>query len=405
MNPSIINRLQINPRRTYSLFRSFNVRCGTLSLFAGVAMTACSSASSDDKTTASAKEKEPSVQQVDVARVQLLQPSKRVSLPGELKPWNRVSMYAKVKGFVRDVNVDRGTAVRKGQVLARLDAPEVLSELSQAQAQVQAQEANLVEQTTRARASRLVYNRMLQMAKTEGAVSLNELDQAQAKMQADSALVAMGRGTVQAARSNYQAKSELRQYLTITAPFDGIVIERNISPGALVGAGDAGKPLFVVEDSRTLRLTVAIPENMANQLPPKSSVSFTVNAMPDRHFNAQLARSAGSLVEANRAMMAEFDVPNGSHELKAGMYAEVQMPIERTGKTMFVPTTSVVSSSEKMFVIKVRDNRAQWVSVQKGNAADTLVEVFGDLQPGMTIVKKASEEIRDGQEVKAVAKR
>ncbi|GAB3942628.1 efflux RND transporter periplasmic adaptor subunit [Spirosoma harenae] len=400
MNPSIINHSRINPRRSYSLFHSFNIRCGTLSLFVPVVITACSSASSEKKPAA----KEPEVQQVVVTDVQELQPSKRVSLPGELKPWNRVNIYAKVKGFVRDIPVDRGTVVHKGQLLARLDAPEVVAELSGAQAQLQSQEATLVEQTTRARASRLIYQRLMQTAKTEGAVSANEIDQAQARMEADSAMVAVARGTVQASRSNIQAKTQLRQYLTITAPFDGIIIERNISPGALVGAGDAGKPLFVLEDSRTLRLTVAIPETFANQLQAKSSVSFTVNAMPNRQFNAKLARSAESLVEANRSMMAEFDVPNTSHELKAGMYAEVQMPIERTGKTMFVPKTAVVSSSEKMFLINVKDNRAQWVSVQKGNVLDSLVEVFGDVKPGMAIVRTASEEIRDGQEVKAVKK-
>jgi membrane fusion protein (multidrug efflux system) len=168
----------------------------------------------------------------------------------------------------------------------------------------------------------------------------------------------------------------------------------------LVGAGDSGKPLFVLEDSHTLRLTVAIPETFANQLAAKSAVSFTVNAIPERRFNAKLARSAESLVEANRAMMAEFDVNNAAHELKSGMYAEVTLPVERSARTMFVPTSSVVSSSEKMFVIRVRDNRAQWVSVQKGNVIDSLVEVFGDLKQGEPIVKAASEEIRDGQAIK-----
>jgi RND family efflux transporter MFP subunit len=368
---------------------------------AAAILTACSSASSDNKPA----KQESAVQAVAVTTVQSLQPSKQITLPGELKPWNRVNMYAKVKGFVREIAVDRGSVVRKGQVLARLDAPEVLSELSQAQAQVQAQEATLTEQTTRSRASRLTYQRMVQTAKMEGAVSLNELDQAHARMQADSAMVAVARGSMQAAQSNLQAKRELRQYLTITAPFDGVVIERNISPGALVGAGDSGKPLFVLEDNRTLRLTVAIPESFANQLKTKSSVAFTVNAMPERRFNAQLARSAESLVEANRAMMAEFDVNNASHELKAGMYAEVTLPVERSAKTLFVPTTSVVSSSEKQFVIRVRDNRAQWVSVQKGNVVDSLVEVFGDLQPGVAIVRTASEEIRDGQAVQADVKK
>jgi RND family efflux transporter MFP subunit len=360
-------------------------------------LAACSSASSNDHDKPTRNQ--PTVQAVVVTTVQSLQPSRQVTLPGELKPWNRVSLYAKVRGYVRDVSVDRGTSVRKGQVLARLEAPEVIAELGQAQAQLQGQQAQLVEQTTRARASRLTYQRMVQTAQTEGAVSLNELDQAHARMQADSAMVAVARGSVQAARSNYQAKTDLRQYLTITAPFDGVIIERTISPGALVGAGDSGKPLFVLEDSRTLRLTVAIPETFANELPRNSSVSFTVNAIPEKLFNAQLARSAQSLVEANRAMMAEFDVNNAGHQLKAGMYADVKLPIERSAKTLFVPTTSVVSSSEKQFVIRVRDGRAQWVSVQKGNVLDSLVEVFGDLQPGVSIVRTASEEIRDGQAV------
>lgn len=86
-------------------------------------------------------------------------------------------------------------------------------------------------------------------------------------------------------------------------------------------------------------------------------------------------------------------------DCQAGSYVDRKPTIERTGKTLFVPTTSVVSSSEKMFVIKVNDNRAQWVSVQKGNVIDSLVEVFGDLQAGTPIVKAAPEEIRDGQAI------
>ena len=216
-------------------------------------------------------------------------------------------------------------------------------------------------------------------------------------MQSDSAMVSVAGGNIQAAKSNLAAKKELSQYLTLTAPFDGVIIERNISPGALVGAGDTGKPLFILEDSHTLRLTVAIPETFANQLPNKSKVSFWVNAIPEKQFSAHLARSARSLVEENRAMMAEFDVNNASQELKAGMYAEVRLPIERSTQTLFVPTTAVVSSSEKVFVIRVNGKRAEWVPVQKGNTVDSLVEVFGNLRVGEPIVRAASEEVRDGQ--------
>lgn len=366
-------------------------------LVAGAAITACSTEASEEKKKSTA----PETQQVEVVEVQEMRPEKNIVLPGELKPWNRVSLYAKVKGFVRAVQVDRGSWVRKGQVLAQLDAPEVLSEVSQAQAHVQAQEAVLIEQTARFRASKQTYQRLLQTNKVEGAVSPHELEQAQAKMLADSAMVRVAKGNVQASRSTYQTKTELRQYLTITAPFDGIITERNISAGALVGAGDSnGKPLFVLEDSRTLRLTVAIPESYANQLPDKSSVSFTVNAIPEQTFNARLARSAQSLVEANRSMMAEFDFNNQRNLLKSGMYAEVKLPVERTMSTLFVPKTSVVSSTEKTFVIRVNDNKAEWVPVEKGNVLDSLVEVFGGIHSKETIVRKASEEIRNGQSIK-----
>ncbi len=382
-----------NSGRIRSGMKRFSGLLGIMPVIAGV--VSCTSAVSEKKDAA----KEPVIQAVEIAEVRELQPRKQVVLPGELKPWNRVNLYAKVKGYVNDIRVDRGTWVRKGQVLARLEAPEVLAEISQAKAEIEAREASLVEQLSRYRASKATHHRLQLTSKTEGAVSLNELDQAEARMQADSAMVVAVRGNIQSARSNWQAKSQLAGYLTIVAPFDGVIIERNISPGALVGAGEAGKPLFILEDSRTLRLTVAVPEAYANQLPANSTVSFGVNAIPERVFTAKLSRSARSLVEENRAMMAEFDVSNQAQELKAGMYAEVRMPVERSVKTMFVPKTAVVSSSEKVFVIRVQDDKAIWVPVEKGSVVDSLVEVFGDLHTGEPIVKRASEELRDGQAI------
>ncbi len=357
---------------------------------------ACTPAGSENKKT---EMKAAAPVKLEMTEVREMQPSKNVTLPGELLPWNRVNLYAKVKGFASQVKVDRGTWVRKGQVLVQLDAPEVLSEVNQAQAQVQAQQANLIQQQSKYRASRLTYRRLVETNRVEGAISLNEIDQAQSKMDADSALVMVAQESVQAAKANLRSKQDLKQYLTITAPFDGIIIERNISPGALVGAGDAGKPLLVLEDTRTLRLTVAIPEAYANQLHKKSSVEFMVNAIPERIFKGSLARSAESLQQDKRSMMAEFDIPNAKGELKAGMYAQVKLPVERSQATLFVPKSSVVTSSEKVFVIRLNGDKAQWITVDTGNTLDSLVEVFGDVKAGDVLVKKASEEVRDGQTI------
>jgi RND family efflux transporter MFP subunit len=357
-----------------------------------------SSCSSEAETSKNHEQKTEQPATIELAEVQSLKPAKQIALPGELKPWNKVSIYPKVKGFVKTVNADRGTMVRKGQILAVLEAPEILAELSQAKAQVIAAEANLHEITTKYQTSALTYSRLVRTNKTEGAVSLNELDLAKARVLTDSSATAVAKGNVQAAKSFMETKAELARYLTVTAPFDGIVTERNISPGALVGPGEsAAKPLFMLEDNTKLRLTLAIPENLSSAIPTKGEVNFTVSASPEKKYTAVYARSSRTLSEEHRAMITEFDFVNTSNELKAGMYAQVLLNTERSANTLFVPVTSVVSSSEQVFVIRDKNKKAEWVPVKRGTVVDTLVEVFGDLHAGDHIVKKASEEYRNGE--------
>ncbi len=358
-----------------------------------VAFSACSHSSEEAETSDTGS----SPVEVAWSPVVSLKPSKGITFPGELKPWNQVGIYAKVNGFVRTIMVDRGTHVRKGQVLAILDAPEIHSELSQIEAQKIAAQAALSQQMAHLTASSATYNRLRHANRfQEGSISVNEIDQARSKAWSDSAAVAAARENLKAAEALYKSKSEFASYLTLTAPFDGTITERNISPGALVGRGEAGKPLFVLEDSRTLRLTVAIPESFASSLPPEARVSFSVTAFPDKQFSARLARSSGSLQEHNRAMMVEFDTYNHNGQLKSGMYANVSLPVIRHDSTLFVPATAVVTSSEQVFVIRSKNGVAEWVTVKKGVALDSLVEVFGELHAGDHIVRKASEEIREG---------
>ncbi|WP_439581132.1 efflux RND transporter permease subunit [Dyadobacter bucti] len=355
---------------------------------------------SEAETTSKSEAKAEHAATVELTTVRSMKPAKQIALPGELKPWNKVSIHPKVKGFIRSVNADRGTMVRKGQVLAVLEAPEVLSELSQAKAQLIAAEASLNEINTRYQTSSLTYSRLIRTNNTKGAVSLNELDIAKSRVMTDSSATAMAKGNVQAARSFMETKSELVKYLTVTAPFDGIITERNISPGALVGPGESNaKPLFILEDNTRLRLTLAIPENLSSAIPDKGEITFTVSASPEKEYKAVYARSSKTLTEENRSMMTEFDVENKSHELKAGMYAQVKLSTERSSNTLFVPVTSVVSSSEQVFVIRDKGKKAEWVAVKRGTVVDSLVEVFGDLHEGEAIVKKASEELRNGQDL------
>lgn len=357
----------------------------------------CVACNHEEKTQTEAVE----IPAVEVTSVTSLQPSIEVVLPGELKPWNKTEVYPKVKGYINQVMADRGTFVKKGQVLATLEAPELVASLNHAEAQVSSAEAALLERRSKYQASKRTYLRIFKTSETKGAVSANELEVAQAAMMSDSALLKASRENLHAAKAQMEAQKQLAGYLTIRAPFDGTVIERNVSPGDLVGPETNVKPMFVLEDGSKLRLTVAVPENMANSVNEKSFVSFTTQAEPLKVYKAHFARSANSLQENNRAMIAEFDFVNDGGELKAGMYAEVKIPVKRHKPSLFVPKTAVLNSTEGVFVLKVQDEATHWISVQKGNSLDSLVEVFGPVQEGDIIVRNAHDELRNGLAVKA----
>jgi membrane fusion protein, multidrug efflux system len=362
-------------------------------IFAAVLCVACG----EDKKSAAPVDTVPVV---EVISVRSMQPSLEVVLPGELKPWNKTQIFSKVKGYLGSVQADRGTSVRKGQVLATLEAPELIASLNHSKAQVSSAEASLLERQSKQKASKRTYQRVLQTSNTKGAVSANELEGTYATMMSDSALVKASQENLKAAKAQMEAQNQLAEYLTVRAPFDGTIIERNVSPGDLVGPETNVKPMFVLEDGSKLRLTIAIPENLSNSVGEKSTVSFTTQAEPLKKYSATFARSANSVQENNRTMMAEFDFVNANGDLKAGMYAEVKIPVKRSKSSLFVPKTSLLHSTEGVFVVKVTDNLAQWISIQKGNSLDSLVEVFGPVNEGDKVVKTAHDELRNGQPLK-----
>jgi membrane fusion protein, multidrug efflux system len=337
---------------------------------------------------------------VEITAVKSLQPSLNITLPGELKAWNKAHLFPKVKGYVSTVLADRGSIVKKGQVLAILEAPEIIAVLNHAKAQVAASEASLIEQRSKHHASRNTYKRILETSQTPGAVSANELEIAYARMMSDSALTNAAFENLHAAQAQLASQSQLVSYLSVKAPFDGNITERNISPGELVGPEGNSKPMFVIEDRSKLRLTIAVPENLANSIQQKSTVTFTIQADPLKEYTATFARSSNTLQENNRSMAVEFDFINVDKNLKAGMYAEVKLPIERNKPTLFVPKTSLLHSTEGVFIVRVNNNTTEWVNVKKGNSLDSLVEIFGGVHEGEKIILKAYDELRNGQAVK-----
>ncbi len=323
------------------------------------------------------------------------QASRMAGLPGEFQPFLSVSLHAKVPGYLERILVDRGSVVKEGQLLAELSAPEMTARIAEAESKVQAAEAERAQAQAQLAAAASTYDRMKKAAETPGAIAGNELIQAEAQVDAAKALVNSRQQASIAAQASVKAEQDLQSYLRITAPFDGVVTERLVHPGALVGPG-ADPVLVTIQQITRLRLVVAVPEEYVGAIAEGGKVAFQVPAYPERTYAGTIARISHVLDKGTRTMPVELDVANTDGSLAPGMYATVKWPVRRSRPSMFVPKTSVVTTTERIFVIRDKDGRAEWVDVRKGAAEGDLIEVMGDLKPGDLVVRRATDEIRQG---------
>ena len=341
--------------------------------------------SSEEKKEAAKEPEETPV--TPVAIVEKGKLSSSIRIPGELQPFQQVDLYAKVNSYVKKLYVDVGSDVQQGQLLATMEAPEINSQLAASDSRLKSFEAIYI-------ASKANYDRLLETSKTPGTISPNDLDMAMARQKSDYA-------QFQAARSSYNEVSNNRDYLSVRAPFSGVISARNVSPGAYVGPSGKGSdlPMFTLQTQQKLRLVVAVPEAYTAFLNDKSEVNFSVVSLPDQSFKAIVKRLSGSLDQRLRSERIEMDVLNADKKLLPGMVAEIQIALPARDSTLLVPATAIVNSTESVYIIKVIRGKAVWVSVEKGRTDKKIAEVFGKLNPGDTIIAAANEEIRDGMKI------
>lgn len=333
-------------------------------------------------------------QTVDLVPVASRVLARTIELPGEIQPFEQVSIVARVAGYVDRVLVDRGSRVTRGQLLIELSAPELTAAVAQSESKAQAAEADRVQAQASLDAATSTYERTKQAAQTPGAVAGNELVQAEKQVEAAKALLAAREQSSHAAAAELLAQRDLRTYLRLTAPFDGMITDRLVHPGALVGPSTT--PLLVLQQLSRLRVVVAVPEQEVGSAATGATVSFTVPAHPNRPYAGKVARIAHALDAKTRTMSIELDVTNTDGTLAPGMYPSIKWPAARSQPSLVVPRTSVVTTAERTFVIRARDGRAEWVDVRKGASDGDAVEVIGDLHAGDRIVRRATDEIRPG---------
>jgi membrane fusion protein (multidrug efflux system) len=332
---------------------------------------------------------------VEFATVESRNPSRTVALPAELAPFLQADIEARVPGYIERVLVDRGSKVRRGQLLVELSAPEMKAQTAAAEASLHQAEADQSQAEAQAAGVESTFARLQEASKTPGAVAGNELLQSQKERDAAEALVSSRKAATRASEDRLRAAKELEGYLRVTAPFDGTITDRFVHPGILVPAG-GHTPLLKLQQTGHLRLTVPVPESYVGHLVLGTVVTFHVASQPGRTYSAKIARIANALDSQNRTMMVELDAYNSDGSLAPGMYPTVEWPASSAEPLLLVPATSVVATTERTFVITAVNGHVHWVNVRKGAAFGDQVAIRGDIKQGQKVVKRASDELREG---------
>jgi membrane fusion protein (multidrug efflux system) len=325
----------------------------------------------------------------------------QLSLPGELKAYQTVDIFPRVTGFVKTVRVDRGSSVHTGDVLAVLEAPELVAQRAEAQSKLQAADAQLSVAKAKADADKSTFERLKAASATPGVVAGNEVLVAEKAADASLNQVVVAQQSVEATRQALNAIRDMEGYLRITAPFSGVVTERNVHPGALVGppSGGSALPLLRLVDNTRLRLVVPVPEAYTTALTAGAEIQFAVAAQPGQHFTGTIARIAQAVDVTTRTMAVELDVANRDARLSPGTFCQVQWPVRRSRPSLFVPSTSVATTTDRTFVVRVREGKTEWIDVKSGLTSGSMVEVFGELKVGDSIAERGTDQLRPGTSV------
>jgi len=373
--------------------------------------------------TAAAKPAPPTVLTTHVVSQTV---NKDLRLPGELRAYQNIGIYPKVQSFVESINVDRGSVVKRGQLLLRMSAPELVSQTNEAEAKVRAAQQQRLEMESRVQnvreqrveaeakltADEGTYQRLKAASATPGVVAENDVDVARGVVEGDRARIralddnekaarAVVQSQIQNERATREAASSVREteaYLRITAPFDGVISERNVDKGSLAGPanGPSVPPMVRLQQISRLRLVVSVPEADVSGVTAGTRISFTVPAYTGESFFGVVERISHSLDEKTRTMPVELDVVNDSARLAPGMFPEITWPVGRPEPSLFVPASAIASTTERTFVIRIRNSTTEWVDVKRGLSMGDLVEVFGDLQENDLVAVRGTDELRAG---------
>lgn len=312
-----------------------------------------------------------------------------LDLPGRLEAFIRAPIYARVPGYLKSWNYDIGSPVKAGAVLAEIDTPDLDQQLLQARADLNVAQAN-------AKLAEITAKRWQSLAGTD-AVATQDVDQRTFTWNANVA-------QVKAAQANVERLMAEESFKHLTAPFDGIVTARETDIGALINVGAAGgSELFVVSDTRKLRVYVNVPQNFVPSVPPGTTATISVPEHPGKSYRGTVEASAQAVNPSSGTTLMQIIVDNSAGEMMPGDYASIHLQVDPTGRVLSVPSSALIFDAKGLSIATVDSSqRVQLKPVSIARDLGTVVEVASGLAPDDQVIENPPDGIDNGAAVHVV---
>jgi RND family efflux transporter MFP subunit len=324
---------------------------------------------------------------VSVVTPQRSAPTQEITLPGNVQPFITSPIFSRTNGYLKAWHFDIGAHVKKGDLLAEIETPEVDQQLQQSRSNLATAEANL-------RLAEITKNRYLDLLKTN-AVSQQDADNAVGTFNANKAIV-------DANLANVKQLETLQSFEKIYAPFDGIITARNTDIGDLINSGSNGNAktdLFHISQPGVLRVYVNVPEEYSQLAKPGLTATLTLAEFPGKTFTGKLVRTSDSINNATRTLLSEVDVNNPTGQLLSGSFAEVHFKVPTEVSTFIIPVDTLLFRAEGLRIAVVKDGKAELVRVMPGHDFGETMEIVAGLKGNEAIIVNPPDSIVAGEQV------
>jgi RND family efflux transporter MFP subunit len=310
-------------------------------------------------------------------------------LPAEIKPWTEAPIYARASGYLRRWMVDLGARVKKGQMLAEIETPELDQELDRTAHELAEAEAALS-------LAKATENRYARLTGT-GSVSEQEITERQSEL-------ALQTARVKAARSNLRRLKELKSFAMVKAPFDGVITAREVDTGDLITSGGA-KELFRLAQIDRLRIYVRVPQPLASKILPGQTADVLIPELPGKTLTAKIVRLAGAISADSRTMLVELNLGNPNNNILAGGFAQVRVKQTMKDKHLILPGNTLLFRAEgpQIGVVKP-DGKVELRSVKLGRDFGKTVEILAGVSQTDRIILNPPDSLTDNAVVRIAAK-